>query len=77
MGVITESLGMRPAGSGVEQPDIGDRSCPEDPHEDEKVLRIEVLDLGHTGPRRWRTSLHRRASCSALSVTRGLRPLRA
>ncbi len=43
MGVITESLGMRPAGSGVEQPDIGDRSCPEDPHEDEEVLRIEVF----------------------------------
>ena len=48
----------RPRSGGVQQAYISYRAGVQCPDEAEEIVEVEVLDLGHTVPRRWSTSPH-------------------
>lgn len=61
----------------VEQADVTDGAEVESSDEADEILEGEVLDVGHTEPRRSRTSPQRSIILSVLSVTRRTWPARS
>ena len=68
--ILPEGAGAGPANRRVEQTDIPDRTCFENPHKPQEILQVDVLDPAHTVPRRSITSDHVSIMRLELSCTR-------